>query len=434
MSKLDQARTWEGRVIDRKFPLRQWVGGSDHSAVFLTEVAGNAAQKMAIKLIEVDAVDVDNQLSRLRTAAGLTHPHLIRFFETGRTEMDGSSFLYATMEFADEDLSQILPQRALTPDEVRDALPPVLEALAFLHGRGFAHGSVKPSNVYAVGEQLKLSLDQATLAGKARLSGKRDAYDAPEAADATAFPASDIWSLGATLVAALTQKEVPATNATVPESVPEPFRVIARECLQPDPTRRPSIEQIYSQLQKPRVSATAAPAPAAGPKSPEAPGATPQPPSRRGIYAIGAVLVLAAIVVLGYFLFRGKETPSSSNQSATQPLPETPAPTAAAPPRNGDGQVVRRVEPDIPEAAQHTISGVIKIRARVEVDAAGKVTAAKLISSGPSRYFSERALDAAQQWQFSAPVVNGQPVPSVWLIQFRLRHNSVQDSAAQLKP
>jgi len=434
MSKMDQARAWEGCAIDGKFPLRQYLGGSDHSAVFLSETAGNAAQKIAIKLIGVDTADADNQLSRLRTAAALTHPHLIRIFDVGRTEIDGASFVYATMEFADEDLSQILPHRALTADEVRDMLPPVLEALAFLHGRGFAHGSVQPSNVYAVGEHLKLSVDQATPAGKARLSGKRNANDAPEAGDATAFPASDIWSLGATLVAALTQKEVSTTNPTVPESIPEPFRGIARECLQSDPTRRPSIEQIYSRLQESGVSATAAPAPAAAPKSPEGRVATPQPPNRRGIYAIGAVLVLAAIVVLGYFLFRGKETPSSSGQPATQTTPETPGPAATAPPRNADGQVTRRVEPDIPSEAQHTISGVIKIRARVEVDASGKVTAAKLISSGPSHYFSERALDAAQQWQFSAPVVNGQPVPSVWLIQFRLRHNSVQDSAAQLKP
>src|SRR5512146_25862 len=152
MSKLDQAKTWEGRVVDGKFPLRQYLGGSDHSAVFLTEAAGNAAQKIAIKLIDVDAGDLDNQLSGLRAAAGLTHPHLIRIFDVGRGEIEGVSFVYTTMELAEEDLSQILPQRALTPEEVRDMLPPVLEALAFLHGRGFVHGSVQPSNVCAVGE------------------------------------------------------------------------------------------------------------------------------------------------------------------------------------------------------------------------------------------------------------------------------------------
>ena len=434
MSKMDQARAWEGRTIDGKFPLRQYLGGSDHSAVFLSESARNAAQKTVIKLIDVDTADADNQLSRLRIASGLTHPHLIRIFDVGRTEIDGSSFLYATMEFADEDLSQILPQRALTADEVRDALPPVLEALAFLHGRGFAHGGVKPSNVYAVGEQLKLSLDQATPAGKARLSGKRNANDAPELGSATAFPASDIWALGATLVAALTQKEISSTNATVPENVSEPFRGIARDCLQLDPTRRPSIEQIYSRLQKPAASSVAPPPPAAVPKPPEAMEAGPRPVSRRGIFAVGSVVLLAAIIVLGYFLFRGKGTSSSSSQPPAQSSTETPPPAATTAPANADGKVVRRVEPDIPAEAQHTISGVIKIRARVQVDASGKVTAAKLISSGPSRYFSERALDAAQQWQFSAPVVNGQPVPSVWLIQFRLRNNSVQDSAAQLKP
>lgn len=443
MSKIDQARTWEGRVVEGKFRLRQYLGGSDHSAVFVTEAAGNTAQKIAIKLIEVDAGDVDNQLSRLRAAAGLTHPHLIRVFDIGRTEIDSSTFLYATMEFADEDLSQILPQRALTPDEVRDMLPPVLEALAFLHGRGFVQGALKPSNVYAVGEQLKLSADQITAVGKPLRALAGQGASTTHGGE-TAFPASDIRSLGATLVATLTQKEVSATNASVPENISEPFRGIARDCLQADPKRRPSLEQIYSRLQAPAVSAPAATTPVAA-KPPQAARA-PETPSRGRLYGIAAVIVIA-IILLGYFLFRSKETSTATSQPAT-PSSETTQPSeATAPPRNpssaspaattagaADGRVVRRIDPDIPANAQHTISGIIKIRARVEVDTAGKVTTARLISSGPSRYFSERALNAARQWEFSPPVKNGQPTRSVWLIQFRLRHNSIQDSAAQLNP
>lgn len=435
MSKLDQAKTWEGRVVDGKFPLRQYLGGSDHSAVFLTEAADNAAQKIAIKLIDVDAGDLDNQLSGLRAAAGLTHPHLIRIFDVGRGAIEGVSFVYTTMELAEEDLSQILPQRALTPEEVRDMLPPVLEALAFLHGRGFVHGSVQPSNVCAVGEQLKLSADQITALGKPLPLPRGIADEGPfdsrsgqvRATFETAFPASDIWSLGATLVAALTRKKASSADAPVPENVPEPFRGIARDCLQVDPKRRPSIEQIYSRLQQPVVSAPATPAAVA--KSPEAPQQSSASAGSRGRYAIVAVLVLAAIIVLGYFVFRGK---GSATLSETAPPPVTPAPATTTPPRDAAGQVVRRVEPDIPANAQRTISGTIKIRARVEVDSTGKVTAAKLVSAGPSHYFAERALNAVRQWEFSAPVVNGKPTPSVWLIQFRLRRNSIQDSAQRL--
>ena len=37
------------------------------------------------------------------------------------------------MECADDDLSQILPERPLHPSEVSDLLPPVLDALFYLH-------------------------------------------------------------------------------------------------------------------------------------------------------------------------------------------------------------------------------------------------------------------------------------------------------------
>ena len=40
MSKPETWKSWEGRTVDGKFPLRQYLGGSDHSAVFLTELSG----------------------------------------------------------------------------------------------------------------------------------------------------------------------------------------------------------------------------------------------------------------------------------------------------------------------------------------------------------------------------------------------------------
>ncbi len=53
--------------------------------------------------------------------------------------MDGAPVLYAVMEFAEEDLSQILPVRPLAPAEVSDLLPPLLDGLSYLHQKGFVH-------------------------------------------------------------------------------------------------------------------------------------------------------------------------------------------------------------------------------------------------------------------------------------------------------
>src|SRR5580658_7773871 len=177
MSNPEDWKKWEGRV-DGKFPLRQWLGGSDHSAVFLTERPGQA-QKVAIKLIAADGVAADRQLARWRAAAQLSHPHLMRIFEAGRCRLDGMPLLYFVMEYAEEDLSQILPQRPLAPSEVTELLPALLDALSYLHGKGLVHGRVKPSNVQAMGDELKLSADQIALFAEPHSAGRRDVYDAP---------------------------------------------------------------------------------------------------------------------------------------------------------------------------------------------------------------------------------------------------------------
>jgi len=232
MSKTESWKTWVGREVDSKFPLREWVGGSDHSAVFLSELPARGSRKVAIKLIDIEGADANRFLTQLRAEAKLSHPHLMQIFEAGKGDLDGTPFVYSLMEYADEDLSQILPQRALSPDEVSDLLPPVLEALSYLHSHGFVRGRVKPSNLFAVGEQLKLSSDQITPIGEQNSVGKRrDVYDAPERAGGEISPAGDVWSVGATLVAAMTQR-APAgkssDNISLPDAIPEPYRGIAR--------------------------------------------------------------------------------------------------------------------------------------------------------------------------------------------------------------
>ena len=194
---------WQGRSVGGKFPLRQWLGGSDHSAVFLTERPGGG--KAAIKLIAVEAGDVEQALLRVRASTRLSHPHLIHTFEAGRGQLDGDSFVYVVMEFAEEDLSQVLPQRALSPEEVSDLLPPLLDAVSYVHNKGFVHSRVKPSNILAVANALKLSADQITPVAETGSVRRRDVYDAPETAAGVLTPASDVWSLGATLIAAITQ-------------------------------------------------------------------------------------------------------------------------------------------------------------------------------------------------------------------------------------
>src|SRR5262249_9881452 len=149
---------WQGHVINGAFPLGRYLGCSDHSGVFLTRSAGRAAE-VAIKLVPTNRALAESQLPRWKRAGGLTHPPLLRLLEWGGRPLDGLPYLYTVMEYADQTLAQLLLNRALTDDEAREMLPPILDALAFLHSRNLLQGQLKPTNILVVGDQLKLASD-----------------------------------------------------------------------------------------------------------------------------------------------------------------------------------------------------------------------------------------------------------------------------------
>jgi TonB family protein len=292
----------EGQLIDGKFPLRQYLGGSESSAVFLTE-RGDAGQKAAIKFIQVEEASAEQQLSRWKAASHLFHPHLLRVFESGRARLGDYDVLYVVMECAQENLAQFLPQRPLTPAETRDVLEPVLDALGYLHREGFIHGHIRPSNVFAIDDEVKLSSDTVSmiaelsekpielseaLAGGVAHSAEHglSPYASPEAARGEVSPASDVWSLGMTLVEILTQR-LPAgpeaapsastrpIDPAVPETLPALYLEIARQCLHREPHRRWTVAEIAARLNPASAAVTGV---AAKPASPAAQTRVSPPP------------------------------------------------------------------------------------------------------------------------------------------------------------
>ncbi|MFY9647102.1 MAG: protein kinase [Terriglobales bacterium] len=248
----ETVKRWEGRTVDEKYQLRRYLGNSDHSAVFLTLTPHAAAgsEKAALKLIPADA-DADRQLERWNGAGQLNHSNLLRILDSGR---DGAALLYVVEELAEENLAQILPERALTAEEAHVTLPPVLLALQFVHEKGYVHGRIQPSNILAIGDHVKLSSDSLTALGDSPRSPKTlSPYDPPEAGKGEISEAGDVWQFGMTLVEVLTQR-LPVWDRTwrrapqIPAEMPEPFREIAECCLQIDPRKRWTSAQIMLRL------------------------------------------------------------------------------------------------------------------------------------------------------------------------------------------
>lgn len=245
---------WEGRVIDGRFALHEWLGGSETSGVFRTDLQQPIAKKGAIKLIPAAGAEADSYLSRWAKAANLSHPHLMRVYRSGRFQFGTIGLVYVVTECADEVLAQILAGRALTTEETREMLDPVIEGLGYLHEKGFVHGHLKPSNILVVDDQLKISGDEVAAGGSRSPFERLSVYDAPESRGGALTAAADVWALGMTLVETLTQR-VPEWDPgsreepKVPDGMPRLFGEIARNCLRRDPEERCTLSEIRAHLE-----------------------------------------------------------------------------------------------------------------------------------------------------------------------------------------
>jgi TonB family protein len=436
---------WTGRLIDGRFTLLKWLGGSDRSGVFLTELAGPGSQKVAIKLIPADNPDAEAHLARWALTGTLSHPHLMHLLHTGRCQTETTGLVYSVTEFAEEVLSEIIAERPLAPDEAKEMLVPVLDVLFYLHGKGFVHGHLKPPNIMVVSDQLKISGDGLGLRGEfPKQFGALSIYDAPEVASEGISPATDVWLLGVTLVEALTQHpplwdRSANRDPIVPDSIAQPFAGIAQHCLQVDPARRCTLSDVNRARFEP-----ARPLPNQANNTDK----TGTVPPKFRVTALIATVVAVFAVIAALYLRSHRTSPSLRairqqpvDAAIPQPGPVTPPRSAVHSPIQGtqtegavNGVVAKRVLPDVLQSASETIWGTVRVRIRITVDPSGDVSSATFDSPGPSRYFANVALQAARGWKFKPAQVDGQAVRSVWILQFDFRQTGTEVTPVEASP
>jgi serine/threonine protein kinase len=199
-------------------------------------------------------------LREARAAARIAHPSAVTVYDV--IEEDGRPFI----------VMQLLPPRTLADVLVGSGpLPParaarigvdLVEALETAHLAGVLHRDVKPANVLlteagrAVLTDFGIATveDDPTLTTTGMLVGS-PAYMPPERARGERpTPASDLWSLGATLFAAVEGQppfrrdgQLPTLNAVLTELPPPavhggPLQPVIAALLRRDPDARPSAE------------------------------------------------------------------------------------------------------------------------------------------------------------------------------------------------
>lgn len=411
---------WQGQIIDGKFPVLEWIGGSANTAVFRTQLPGEATQSAAIKLVRAESVNAAQLLSTWKQLLSLSHPNLLRLFDAGHCQINATKWVYCVLEYAEENLEQVVPVRSLSTAEVADLLPPIFAALSFLHSQALIHGDLKPSNIFAVKNQVKLAIDTVQPAGQTSNRGE-SAYDPPEGGPLT--KASDLWSLGMTIVSVFNQGPLQWSRAAgvippVPKQVPSPYRLIASECLRIDPAERCSLQRIGELLNPQRPATRRSTAQLSG-------------KTQKLSVLVAAVVVIAIIVAMmsRHLPSKTAARPIAAQEAASPSA--TPVSASSSPVLQRSG-VSERVLPQVPRSARETIHGKVRVKVRISVDSSGKVSSAVLSSPGPSKYFARLALEASRKWQFIPAEVNGQPTQTQWVLEYKFGRSTTEVIPTQL--
>jgi TonB family protein len=98
------------------------------------------------------------------------------------------------------------------------------------------------------------------------------------------------------------------------------------------------------------------------------------------------------------------------------------------------GVVAYRATPNVPQSIKDTIQGHVKVRIGLQVDSSGSVADATIDSPGPSRYFANRALEAARGWKFTPARMDGRAVASKWILQFHFGQDGTTITPTETSP
>ncbi len=326
-----------GNLINNTYRIEQLLGRGGTSDVYKarSEISGRL---VALKVLKAEFSGNDDYLvllTREEEIREVRHDAVVRYSENHRTE-DGH--VYLLMDFIDgPGLDHKLKQGPMSAEDLLVVCRRVAEGLRAAHGRNIVHRDLSPDNIILRGGDpgaaviIDFGIAKDTNPGAETIVGNefagKYAYAAPEQLHGRTDTRTDIYSLGALLLANFRGKPPDAGNNPMEvirkkaepldtAGVPEPLKTLIERAADPDPDKRfQSAGALLAYLDHPDPAGEGAntdatvivprrpePEPA---RNPPAKAAAPTPAAksggRGGLIAGLLLLILIAVGAGGYF-------------------------------------------------------------------------------------------------------------------------------------
>jgi serine/threonine protein kinase len=368
-----------GQKLFNRYTLKRTLGRGGMGIVWLArddELEHDVALKFLPDLIIHDRAVLGDLKRETRRSLELTHKNIVRIYDFVHDNVSGC----ISMEFVDGDTLSNLradkPLKVFKPDELRDWVSQLCEALDYAHNHArIIHRDLKSSNLmvnqrgdlkvadFGIARSLSDSMSMLT---HSRSTSGTLAFMSPQQLDGErGTPLDDVYSFGATLYELLTSRPpfyAGQLDRQIREKIPpsmtqrrkeleiegepidEAWEQTVRRCLAKDPAKRPqSVSEIAQTLAVP------------SPKTRRGKRDSASQPAKSGSLA-GAVIILLAIAIsvwyFGFFRSTGKVSGGAATQTfapmaqptaqpitPTTPPPVTPAPKIAPAPAFGSVSV-----------------------------------------------------------------------------------------------
>jgi len=282
----DELKELYGDVVKALLPNIRILGMVGEGGMALVFVGRDSILKREVAVKLLAPALADDTVARKRftreaeAIAAVSHPNIVNVYQVG--EIAGRSIPYFVMQFVDGPTLGMgaLRGRMLTEVRVRRLMADVAAGLAAAHRRKVYHRDIKPNNIVLDGETgramvLDFGISAASSTSKRKSLGARlteegmylgtPTYMSPEQANGEEVTGeSDVYSLGVLAfellvgrppfegtpiaVIASHMRDVPPRVDELRSDVSEDLAGLIARCLEKEPSRRPSAQEIVHLL------------------------------------------------------------------------------------------------------------------------------------------------------------------------------------------